>query len=181
MKSFLFSLLTLFVLGLCGVCALQWQREHVLNERVDALVDELIAENQKRLELEEKAGRFEKEIERLTTLRSETEASLLEAMAKLDELTVDQGARGYSIGFWMKTAQQAQAESSTSAQLAGKTSEAIKDRNTEVGAQNEAIEKANVALRKLASERDDLIAQLNARTQEFNALVEKYNKLSKQR
>lgn len=181
MKSFLFSLLIIFMLGLCGLCAIQWQREFVLNERVDGLVRELIAENQKRQEFEEKASRFEKEIERLTTLRAETEASLLESVEKVNQLTLDQGSRGYSIALWMKIAQQAQADLSASTQLTGKTTEAIKDRNTEVSAQNEAIEKANTALRKLVTERDDLIDQLNARTQEFNALVQKYNQLTKER
>jgi len=42
-----------------------------------------------------------------------------------------------------------------------------------------AIEKQNAQLKQLATERDNAINQLNARTREFNELAEKYNKLAK--
>lgn len=36
-------------------------------------------------------------------------------------------------------------------------------------------------LKKLADERDGAIAKLNARTRDYNELVEKYNKLAKEK
>jgi len=181
MKAFLFSLLTLIVLGLCGICLVQWQREFVLNAKIDEITDQLIAENKLRIQFEEKAMRFEQEIARISQLRAETEAALLDATEQVQLLTADQTARGYSIAVLMNETLRATAELTAYKQLAGKGTEAIKERNTEVSAQNEAIAKANAALKQLAAERDDAITKLNARTQEFNALVEKYNKLAKER
>jgi hypothetical protein len=57
----------------------------------------------------------------------------------------------------------------------------LKDHNAAVTAQNSAIEKQNALLKQLANERDTAIEKLNARTREFNELVEKYNKLGKER
>lgn len=180
MKVFLFSLLAVLTLGLCGICLIQWQREFILNATIDELIHQLIAENKIRIEFEEKAFRFEQEITRLTNLRAETERALLDATEKLQQITVDQSARGFSIALLMNEAMAAATELSAYKQLAGKGTDAVKDRNNVVTAQNAAIEKANAALKQLSGERNDLILKLNARTQEFNELVEKYNKLGKQ-
>ncbi len=179
MKAFLFSLLTIVVLGLCGLCAVQWHREFILKAKIDELVDQLIAENKLRIEFEEKAMRFEQEIARITNLRAETEAALLDATEKVQLLTADQSARGYSIAVLMNEATTATSELAAYKQLAGRGTDAVKDRNAEVSAQNAAIEKANAALKQLAAERDSAITKLNARVQEYNELVEKYNKLTK--
>ena len=63
----------------------------------------------------------------------------------------------------------------------GKGTEALKDHNTAVTAQNATIAKQNDLLKQLAAERNTAIEKLNARTKEFNELVEKYNKLAKSR
>lgn len=181
MKALLYSLLAIIVLGLCGVCVVQWQREFLLNAKIKELTDQLIAENKLRIEFEEKAFRFEQEIARITQLRNETEAALLEATEQVKLLTEDQTARGYSIAVLMNEAMSTAHELAAYKQLAEKGGDALKDRNTEVSEQNSAIEKANASLRQLVSERDDLINKLNARTREFNELVEKYNKLAKER
>ena len=57
----------------------------------------------------------------------------------------------------------------------------LKDHNAAVTAQNSAIEKQNALLKQLTTERDAAIEKLNARTREFNEVVEKYNKLAKER
>jgi len=181
MKAILYSLLAIIVLGLCGVCGVQWQREFLLNAKIKELTDQLIAENKLRIEFEEKAFRFEQEIARITQLRNETEAALLEATEQVKLLTEDQTARGYSIAVLMREVVMTSRELDSYKQQAGKGTDALKDRNTEVTAQNAAIEKANASMRQLASERDDLIDKLNTRTREFNELVEKYNKLAKER
>lgn len=181
MKAFLFTLLTLIVFGLCGICVVQWKREFVLNARIDELTTMLVAENKLRIEFEEKSLRLEQEINRITALRAETEAALLDATEKVQQLTTDQSARGFSIAVLMNEVRASRVELESYRLLAGKGTDAVKDRNAEVGAQNAAIEKANTALRQLATERDELVGKLNARTQEFNELVEKYNKLAKER
>ncbi|TDU72863.1 hypothetical protein EI77_01329 [Prosthecobacter fusiformis] len=179
MKAFLFFLLSLIVLGLCGICIVQWKREFVLNERIEELTAQLIAENELRIQAEEKGLRLEQEIARITTLRAETESALLDATEQVQLLTVDQTSRGYSIGIWMNDARTAKAELAAYKQLAGKGTDALKDRNSEVSAQNTAIEKANDTIKQLASERDSAITKLNTQVREYNALVEKYNKLAK--
>lgn len=181
MKAFLYYILAFIVFALCGICADQWRREFKLNRRIDELTAMLVAENKLRIEFEEKAFRFEKEIARISHLRAETEAALLDATEKIMLMTEDQSARGYSIALWMNEATLVKSELAAYKQLAGKGTDAIKDRNTEVSVQNEAIEKANASLRQLVSERDELIGKLNARTKEFNELVDKYNKLAKER
>lgn len=181
MKRFLFILLGFITLGLCGVCVVQWQREFLLNARIDEITQQLIAENKLRIEFEEKAMRFEQEIARLTTLRAETEAALLDATEQVQLLNDDQRARGYSIAVLMNETVKATAELDAYKQLAGEGTDALKGRNSEVTAQNAAIEKANANIKQLVEERDSAITKLNARVQEYNELVEKYNKLAKER
>ncbi len=181
MKRFLIVLLIMISLGLCGLCTLQWLREFALRARIEEITQQLIAENKLRIEFEEKSIRFEEEIKRITQLRAETEAALLVATEEVQQRTADQTARGYSIAVLMNELIAKGSALGSASQLAAKTTDAIKDRNAEVTAQNAAIEKANAQLKQLASERDAAILQLNARTKEFNELVEKYNQLAKQR
>lgn len=180
MKAFLITTLVLISFGLCIICGFQWYREARLNRVIEERTRQLIAENKLRIEFEEKAERFEKEITRITALRAETEAALLVATEELQQRTADQGARGFSISVLMNEVITHKSALDAYKQLAGKGTDAIKDRNTEISAQNAAIEKQNAQLRQLAAERDNAITQLNARTKEFNELVEKYNKLAKE-
>jgi len=181
MKRFLISLLACIALGLCVICTLQWTREAKLHRILRELSSQLQAESNLRIEAEEKAARFEEEIARLTALRAEVEGKLLTATEESRALIEDQTARGYSIAVLMNETRNAQAQLDALKDLAGQGTGAIKDRNAEVTAQNAAIEKANAQIKSLADERDAAIIQLNARTREFNELVEKFNKLAKQR
>lgn len=180
MKRFLQILLMFICLGLCGICIIQWQREHVLRTRIDELTQLLVQENKKRVEFEEKAARFEQEIARITTLRNQTEAALLDATENVQQLTADQSSRGFSIAILSSAYLQARTEAAALRDLAGQGASAIQQRNEVVAGQNAAIAKANTQLQQLAKDRDEAIRQLNLRTQEFNELVEKYNKLAKQ-
>lgn len=180
MKRFLIVLLALVSLGLCAVCALQWMREYRYRARITELTRLLVEENKKRVEFEEKAQRFEQEIARITTLRAQTEAALLDATEAVQQLTADQSARGFSIAVLSSEFLRADTEARALRELAGQGASAIQQRNEVVAGQNAAIEKANSQLRQLVKERDDAIRQLNTRTSEYNALVEKYNALAKQ-
>jgi hypothetical protein len=180
MKAFLITFLVVITFGLCAVSVVQWYREARLNRVLEERTRQLVEEHKQRVEFEEKAERFEKEIARITALRAETEAALLAATEEVQQRMADQSSRGVSIAVLMNEAITHKGELDAYKQLAGKGTDAIKERNTEVAAQNAAIEKQNAQLKQLATERDNAINQLNARTQEFNELVEKYNKLSKQ-
>ena len=179
MKRFLLTLLVLISLGLCAIIFAQWQREHRLITERDDLARQLAEENRKRVEFEEKALRYEIEIARLTDLRAQTEAALLDATEQVQALIFDQAARGYSIAVLINEHLRSSAELTALRDLAGQGAEAVRDRNSLVSEQNSVIEKANTELRRLAGERDDAIRRLNERTREFNELVEKYNELAK--
>ena len=181
MKRFLTTLLFVLTLGICAVCVEQWRREANLRHALAKVTEQLVQEHEVRIDAEERAERFEQEISRLTTLRAETEAALLVATEEVQQRTLDQTARGYSIGVLMNHIITHQSEAAAYKQLASQGSEAITDRNEVVTAQNAAIEKQNAQLKQLTTERDEAITQLNARTREFNELVEKYNKLAKDR
>lgn len=179
MKRLLTSLLALISLGLCVVSVVQWQREARLRGHIADLVKRLEAENALRIEAERKVREYEKEIARLTELRAEVEAKLVEVTREYNDLSADSTARGITIAIYMRELLQAQAGFEAAQLALGKGGDALKERNAAVTAQNSAIEKQNTMLKQLAAERDAAIEKLNIRTREFNELVEKYNKLAK--
>lgn len=181
MKRLLITLLVLISLGLCAVCVVQWQREARLRGHITDLVKRLEAENALRIEAERKVREYEKEIERLTELRAEVEAKLVEVTREYNDLSNDSVARGIVIAVYMRELMQVQSGLQATQLAFGKGAEALKEHNAAVTGQNSAIEKQNELLKQLARERDAAIEKLNARTREFNEVVEKYNKLSKQR
>lgn len=176
MKRVLITLLALIALGLCAICIRQWKLEHDLRFNIAELRALLIAENKKRVEAEEKVEQYGLEIERLNGLRKDIEARLLETTEEMELRTHDQGSRGYSIAVLMNETIRSTNDLEAYKRLAGQGSDALKKHNDTVAAQNSAIEKANAQMRQLVRERDEAIEKLNARTQEFNELVQKYIK-----
>jgi chromosome segregation ATPase len=179
MKRLLNTLLVIISLGLCAVCLVQWQRETRLRGHIGDLVKRLEAENGLRIDAERKVRLYEKEIARLTELRAEVEAKLLEVTREYNDLSKDSVARGITIAIYMRELMQLQRGLEATQLAFGKGSEAIKNHNSVVASQNSAMEKQNELLKQLVEERNDAISKLNARTREFNELVEKYNKLAK--
>jgi chromosome segregation ATPase len=178
-KKLLTALLLLTALALCGLIVLQWSREAKLRAHITDLTAQLQAENQLRIEVEEKAAAFEQEITRISQLRADTEAKLLEVTDELTLTQADQLHRGLSIAALGSELTRARATAAAAEQRLAETTAAISDRNTDVTAQNTAITEANARLKQLAAERDKAIAELNERTRAFNELVGKYNKLVK--
>ena len=181
MKRLLTTLLVVISLGLCVVCLVQWQRETRLRGHILDLVKRLEAENTLRIEAERKVRDYEREIARLTVLRAEVEARLVEVSREYNDLSADSVARGISIAIYMREVAQMQHGLEATQRAFGKEAEAIKSHNSVVTTQNSALEKQNELLKQLVEERNDAISKLNARTREFNELVEKYNKLAKSR
>lgn len=181
MKRLLTTLLVLVTLGLCAVCVVQWVREERLRGHIADLAKRLEAENTARVEAERKAAEYEKEIERLTALRAEIEAKLLATTEELTLVGNDSVARGITLSLFLNELVQTQARLAAAESVAGKGASALKEHNASVTAQNATITKQNEMLKQVAAERDAAIEKLNARTKEFNELVEKYNKLAKSR
>ncbi len=181
MKRLLTTLLVLITLGLCVVCVVQWQREARLRGHIQDLVQRLEAENTARIEAERKVKEYEQEIERLTELRAEVEAKLVEVTRDYNDLSADSVARGLTLAIYMRELVQTQARLAAAQSALGQGGVVMKEHHAAVTAQNRAIEKQNELLQQLARERDAAIEKLNVRTREFNELVEKYHKLSKPR
>lgn len=179
MKRLLTTLLVVISLGLCVVCIVQWQRETRLRGHILDLVKQLEAENAAKVEALRKVREYEKEIARLTELRAEVEARLVEVSREYKDLSADSVARGITIAIYMRELMQLQHGLEATQLAFGKGAEAIKSHNSMVTSQNTAMEKQNELLKQLVEERNDAISKLNARTREFNELVEKYNKLAK--
>ncbi len=179
MKRLLTTLVIFISLGLCAVCLVQWERETRLRGHILDLVKRLEAENAMRIDAERKVREYEKEIARLTVLRAEMEAKLIEVSREYSQLSADSVARGITIAIYMREVMQMQRGLEATQLAFGKGAEAIKGHNSVVTTQNSAMEKQNELLKQLVDERNDAISKLNARTREFNDLVEKYNKLAK--
>lgn len=179
MKKTLTSLLLLAALALCGLSVVQWKREAELRSEIQSLTLQLQTETQLRIETQEKAAAFELEIARLTQLRADTEAKLLAVTEELTLTQTDQLQRGVSIALLANEFAQARAQAQLAEQRLAETTAAIANRNEDVTGQNTAITTANERLKNLTAERDAAIAELNTRTQAFNDLVTKYNKLVK--
>lgn len=179
MKKTLTVLLLVSALALCGLSVVQWLREAELRAEIQSLTLQLQAETQLRIETQEKAAAFELEIARLTQLRADTEAKLLAVTEELTLTQTDQLQRGVSIALLANEYAQARSQAQLAEQRLAETTAAIANRNEDVTGQNTAITTANERLKKLTAERDNAIAELNARTKAFNDLVTKYNKLVK--
>lgn len=181
MKRLLIFLLVLVSLGLCAVSVEQWRREARLRGAIEDLVKKLQAENLAKVEALRKVREYEMEIERLTALRAEVEAKLVEMTRSFNDLGGDNRARGITIAVYMMKLNDSMMGYEAARIALGQGTEAIKDRNTAVTGANDAIQQQNAMLKKVADERDSAIAKLNARTREYNEVVEKYNKLAKER
>ena len=179
MKKTLTALLILTALALCGVSVAQWRRESALRLEIDRITRLYQEENQLRVETEQKAAAFEQEIARLTQLRADTEARLLEVTDELTLTRTDQLQRGVSIAVLGTEFTSARARAEAAEQQLTEFKKLIADSQQDVTGQNTAITEANTRLKQLATERDQAIAELNARTKAFNELVEKYNRLVK--
>jgi paraquat-inducible protein B len=168
------GLLIAATLALCGLCAFQWKREAEFRTRIQEIGTALKEESNKRAETEEQVLTFEKEIARLTTLRADTEAKLLEVSSRLVAVEADQFHRGNSIVVLGLELQRAQSEAK-----AAREKIAAQEKTNTVVEQNAAITQANALLKQLTAERDSAIEKLNERTRALNELVTKYNKLVK--
>ncbi len=176
MKKTLTALLILAALGLCGLSVAQWQREARLRAEIGRITGLYQAENQLRVKTEEKAAAFEQEIARLTQLRADTEARLLEVTDELTATQTDQLQRGFSIAVLGSELTASRERLQLAEQRLAEFSKLIAERQESVTDQNTVITEANARLKQLAAERDKAIAELNTRTKAYNELVEKYNK-----
>jgi len=159
-KRALTILLAAALTALCGICLFQWRREADFRTAIASLTEQQRAERKSRAEAESRITALETEIQRVGTLRADAESRYLAAHDELRRLQADWDGRGDTI-------------------LAlGKPAAAPASEGDIPSFQNGAIRKQNEIIKQVAAERDAAIGQLNARTREWNALTEKYNKLA---
>jgi chromosome segregation ATPase len=145
------AILLLLLLGLCGLCAWQWNREELLRD----LTRRQLAENgDLRKALEETSARAkagDAEILRLTETLSEIKTASV-AKAQYDE---------------------ALAAAQTMREGVLKQNAALKEQQEALLKANAAVAQANQAIEKTAAERDGLSQKLNALTLQYNRLVKR--------
>ena len=145
------GILLLLLLGLCGLCAWQWNREELLRD----LTRRQLAENADlRKALEENSARAkagDAEILRLTETLSDIKTASV-AKSQYDE---------------------ALAAAQTMREGVLKQNAALKEQQEALLKANAAVAQANRGVEKLAAERDGLIQKLNALTLQYNKLVKR--------
>jgi len=129
-------------LALCGLCIAQWFRESTLRHRLDDARTQITAEVAAHHETTKKLSALENEIARISQLRADTEAKLLEVT---DALTDAQSRLT-------------------------QTAAAVADHNDLVQAHNDALTEANQRLQRVTAERDHALQELNQRTRAYNDL-----------
>lgn len=140
MKRVLIFLLVCITLGLCGVCLVQWKREADLIATIEDVIKKLEAENAAKVEAQRKVREYEREIERINALRAEVEAKLVEVTREFNVLTTDNVARGITIAIYMLELNHTQRGYEAARVALGQGADALKDRNTAVTGQNDAIQ-----------------------------------------
>jgi hypothetical protein len=178
-KKVLTILLILTAVALCGLSVAQWVRENRLREAIASLHDQLDAEHKLRVDTEVKVVALELENARISQLRADTEAKLLEVTEELNLTQRDQLQRGASIIVLANELIKSRQKVVVTEKLLAEANTAMENRSTDVTDQNGAITEANARLKQLTAERDKAIAEVNERTKAYNALGERYNKLTK--
>ena len=158
-------------LALCAVCVAQWAREASFRARMNELERDLAGPGRLRAEAVAQAEVFTQEIERLTTLRADTEARLLEMTARVQELEQANRPRDEKLAALESEVMQLRDEAGAAREALARSTAAVAGQNSAVEEHNAIIEKASTQLKKVTAERDEAIEKLNARTRAYNELV----------
>jgi chromosome segregation ATPase len=178
-KRFLAVSLMGVTLALCAVCVAQWAREAFFRGRINELERDVAGQGRLRAEAVAQAEVFTKEIERLTTLRADTEARLLEMTARVQAMEQEQGLRDEKRDALESEVQQLRAEGVAAREVLARSTAAVASQNNAVEEHNAIIEKASTQLKKVTAERDEAIEKLNARTRAYNELVNAQRKTAR--
>ena len=145
------AILLLLLVGLCGLCAWQWNREEQLRELT-------------RVQLVENAE-LRKALEESTTRAKAGDAEILRLTGALNEIKTASVAK----------TQYDEALEATRTMREGvlKQNAALKDQQDALLKSQAAVAKANQTIEKLTTERDGLGKKLNSLTLEYNKLVKR--------
>ncbi len=149
MRSFSLPALFFLLLGMCGLCGVQWWRESKIREIAVGLRTQLAVVTDERDYLNERAKAADGEILRLNNAFVELRAN---SVPKQDFDTSMQALALLNI------------------RLAAQN-DAILRQNQVIQQQNEAMQKANATVQRVAGERTELAKKLNEVTTKYNALL----------
>jgi chromosome segregation ATPase len=166
-------------LALCALCVAQWAREASFRARMNELERDLVGQGRLRSEAVAQAEVFTQEIERLTTLRADTEARLLEMTARVQELEQANRPRDEKLAALESEVTQLRDEAGAAREALARSTAAVAGQNSAVEEHNAIIEKASTQLKKVTAERDEAIEKLNARTRAYNELVNAQRKTAR--
>ncbi len=158
MRSFSLTVLFFLLLGMCGLCAVQWWRESDLRQVALAQRTDLEKVSAQRNELNERIKAADAETLRVTTAFTELRAN---SVPKADLDTA------------LTANEQLKAQIQTQNQAITQQNEALKKQNEALKQQAEVISKANDTIRRVAEERDELVKKANEITAKYNALLKK--------
>ena len=167
MRTFLVRLLMVLALGLCGLVAVQWQREVRLRRAVQEL----------HRVVEEQRGKMQ----RLDGALQRAEEEILRREDATRQLTEAQETNRTNSVRREKELEQARADAQHQARQAAVYQEALAQANTNLQQQNQIIRQQQETLQQLTEERDDIARRYNQTVTEFHALVQQWNELQARR
>ncbi|OQB91278.1 MAG: hypothetical protein BWX84_01463 [Verrucomicrobia bacterium ADurb.Bin118] len=167
MRTFLVRLLMVLALGLCGLVAVQWQREVRLRRAVQEL----------HRVVEEQRGKMQ----RLDGALQRAEEEILRREDATRQLTEAQETNRTNSVRREKELEQARADARHQARQAAVYQEALAQANTNLQQQNQIIRQQQETLQQLTEERDDIARRYNQTVTEFHALVQQWNELQARR
>ena len=158
MRSFSLTVLFFLLLGMCGLCAVQWWRESKLRELALSTRGEITTLTRERNDLNDRLKAADAEMLRVTTAFTELRTNSV-PKAELDAAV--------TANDMLKARIQEQS------QAIARQNEALKQQNELLQKQAESVKKANGTIQQVTSERDDLVKKANDATARYNALLKK--------
>lgn len=143
------TILIIFLVALCGLCIVQWQRESDLRKIATTQRDEIIGFEIEKQDADARIKAADAEILRLTGSLNELRTTSVSKQEFEDQAKLQEE---------MKAAFE-------------KQNEIIKQQNEAVVKQNASIAQMNESVKKLIGERDSLATRLNDVTSKYNKLA----------
>jgi chromosome segregation ATPase len=163
MKRLLEALLIVLALTLCGLCAVQWNREHHIRNTVEELRDDQKKKAEKLDNLTAANARLDEQVNALIQKTTEIENANREQNRKAAD-----------------TAQKLSRAETQNASLTNAVTqlrEAVEDRNNKIREANERIHTVNAERVDLAKKSNEMVAKSNEIVKKYNELVDSFEKM----
>jgi chromosome segregation ATPase len=166
MKNFLQNLLIGFALALCVLVAFQWHREAKLRQELQTLTDDIQKQREAVLALDGAVKRGEAEILRLDGLKNQLNDVVKTNKAEITKLKAD--------------LQKSDVEFTRMTKQIDDYKTVMEKANANIKQQNDSITTQNEEMKKLATERNEVVVKFNKMAEEYNDLVKKWNEQQEQ-